>query len=143
MNRNVPSLGRTHVYLTREEAAEYLRISPAMLRDNYKHIPSYKFGGKVLYTRKDLDGLVRPQSKGGSFDEKFSQPKSAGGSGWAQKGIRTYLNRREVAEYLRVSPKSLENHPKHIPHHKLGSHVLYIKEELDDIIHSNRQGDES
>jgi hypothetical protein len=45
-----------------------------------------------------------------------------------------------VAEYLRVSPKSLENLPKHIPHYKFGSHVLYIKEELDDIIRSNRQG---
>jgi excisionase family DNA binding protein len=122
MNRNVPSLGRTHVYLTREEAAEYLRVTPGILRDNPKHIPSYKFGGKVLYTREDLDGLVRPQS--------------AEESGWDQKGPRTYLNRREVAEYLHVSPKSLENFPKHIPHHKFGNHVLYIKEELDDIIRS-------
>jgi hypothetical protein len=100
-----------------------------MLRDNYKHIPSYKLGGKVLYTREDLDRLVRPQSESGS--------------GWDQKGTRTYLNRREVAEYLRVSPKSLENFPKHIPHYKFGSHVLYIKEELDDIIRSNRRGGES
>jgi hypothetical protein len=74
-----------------------------MLRDNHNHIPSYKLGGKTLYTKEDLDGQVRPQTKGGSFDGKFSQPKS----GWGQKGIRTYLNRREVAEYLRVSPKSL------------------------------------
>jgi hypothetical protein len=110
-----------------------------MLRDNYKHIHSYKLGGKVLYTREDLDGLVHPQPKGGSFNEKFSQPKS----GWDQKGPRTYLNRREVAEYLRISPKSLENLPKHIPHYKFGSHVLYIKEELDDIIRSNRHGCES
>jgi hypothetical protein len=58
-------------------------------------------------------------------------------------GDRTYLNRREVAEYLRVSPKSLKNLPKHIPHYKFGSHVLYIKEELDDIIHSNKQGGEA
>jgi excisionase family DNA binding protein len=102
--------GGTYTYLTREEAAKYLRVSPGMLRDNYKHIPSYKLGGKVLYTREDLDGQVRPQSKGESFDEKFSRPKS----GWDRKGPRTYLNRREVAEYLRVSPKSLENFPKHI-----------------------------
>jgi excisionase family DNA binding protein len=59
-SRNVPSLGRTHTYLTREEAAEYLRLSPAMLRDNHNHIPSYKLGGKVLYTKEDLDGLARP-----------------------------------------------------------------------------------
>jgi excisionase family DNA binding protein len=138
MSENISqlSLVSSHTYLTREEAAEYLRVTPAMLRDNHNHIPSYKLGGKVLYTREDLDGQVRPQSKDENFDGKFSQP----GSGWDQKGPRTYLNRREVAEYLRVSPKSLENHPKHIPHHKLGSHVLYIKEELDDIIRSNRQG---
>jgi hypothetical protein len=119
MNENISQSPSTsfHVYLTREESAKYLRLLPAMLRDNYKHIPSYKLGGKVLYTREDLDGLVRPQSESGS--------------GWEQKGPRTYLNRREVAEYLRLSPKSLENHPKHIPHHKFGSHVLYIKEELD------------
>jgi hypothetical protein len=129
MSGNVSPLGEAHTYLIREEAAEYLRVTPAMLRDNYKHIPSYKFGGKVLYTREDLDGMVRPQSKLGS--------------GWDQKGPRTYLNRREAAEYLRLSPKSLENLPQHIPHHKFGSYVLYIKEELDDIIRSNRQGGES
>ena len=130
-----PRLGRTHTYLTREEAAEYLRISPDMLRDNYKHIPSYKLGGKVLYTKEDLDGLVRPYSKSGNVDGKSSQ------SEW--KSARTYLNRNEAAEYLRVSPKSLENHPQHIPHHKLGSRVLYIKEELDEIICCGRRGGES
>jgi hypothetical protein len=147
MNRNVPSLGEAHTYLTREEAAEYLRVTPGMLRDNYKHILSYKFGGKVLYTREDLDGQVRPYSKGENRDGKSSQSESAqvseSGSGWDQKGPRTYLSRREAAEYLRVSPKSLTNLPKHIPHHKLGNHVLYIKEELDDIIRSHRQGGES
>jgi excisionase family DNA binding protein len=105
MSENIsqsPSIN-PHTYLTREEAAEYLRLSPSTLKDNHKHIPSYKLGGKTLYTEEDLDGLVHPQSKGGSFDGKFSQP----GSGWDQKSIRTYLNRREVAEYLRVSPKSL------------------------------------
>jgi hypothetical protein len=35
------------------------------------------------------------------------------------------------------------HHPKHIPHYKFGSHVLYIKEELDDIIRRNRQEGES
>jgi hypothetical protein len=99
-------LGDDRTYFTREKAAEYLRLSPSTLRDNHKHIPSYKLGGKTLYTKEDLDGLVRPQSKGGSFDEKFSQPKL----GWDQKNPRTYLDRREVAEYLRVSPKSLDCH---------------------------------
>ncbi|MDR1528793.1 MAG: helix-turn-helix domain-containing protein [Puniceicoccales bacterium] len=95
MNENISqsSLTTPHTYLTREEAAKYLRVSPAMLRDNHKHIPSHKLGGKVLYTKEDLDGLVRPQTKGGSFDEKFSQPKS----GWDQKGICTYLTRKEAS----------------------------------------------
>jgi hypothetical protein len=66
------------IYLTREETAEYLRLSPGILRDNPKHIPSYKFGGKVLYTREDLDGLVRPQSKGGNVKEKTSKPSREG-----------------------------------------------------------------
>ncbi|MDR1528720.1 MAG: helix-turn-helix domain-containing protein [Puniceicoccales bacterium] len=60
VNGNVPSSGGTYSYLTREEAAEYLRVTPAMLRDNHNHIPSYKLGGKVLYTKEDLDGLARP-----------------------------------------------------------------------------------
>jgi hypothetical protein len=92
-------------------------------------------GRKVLYTRKDLDGIVRPYSKNGNVDGETSQP------GW--EGTRTYLNRREAAEYLRVSPKSLENLPKHIPFHKLGDRVLYIKEELDEIIRRGRQCGES
>jgi hypothetical protein len=65
-------------YLTREESAKYLRLSPGILRDNPKYIPSYKFGGKVLYTRKDLDGLVRPQFKGGNVEEKTSKPSREG-----------------------------------------------------------------
>jgi hypothetical protein len=55
-------------------------------------------------------------------------------------GACTYLTRREAAEYLRMSPKSLTNHPKHIPFHKIGERVLYIKEELDDIIRNNSKG---
>ncbi|MDR1457547.1 MAG: helix-turn-helix domain-containing protein [Puniceicoccales bacterium] len=55
-------------------------------------------------------------------------------------GSCTYLTRREAAEYLRMSPKSLTNHPKHIPFHKIGNRVLYIKEELDDIIRNNSKG---
>jgi excisionase family DNA binding protein len=89
MNRDVSSLDEAHVYLTREEAAEYLRVSPAMLRDNYKHIPSYKLGGKVLYIREDLDGMVRLYAKDGNLDGKSSQ------SGWGWQGPRTYLNRRD------------------------------------------------
>jgi hypothetical protein len=62
MSENISqlSLVSSHTYLIREEAAEYLRVMPAMLRDNHKHIPSYKLGGKVLYAREDLDGLARP-----------------------------------------------------------------------------------
>ncbi|MDR1528274.1 MAG: helix-turn-helix domain-containing protein [Puniceicoccales bacterium] len=127
VNGNAPSSGGTYTYLTREEATEYLRLSPAMLRDNHKPIPSYKLGGKTLYTREDLDGQVRPQTKGGSFDEKFSQPKS----GWDQKGIRTYLTREEAAEYLRVTPAMLRDNYNHIPSYKLGGKVLYTKEDLD------------
>jgi hypothetical protein len=126
---------RARTYLSREEAAEYLRISPGMLRDHYKHIPSYKFGGKTLYAKKDLDGIVRLSPKSGNVDGETSQP------GW--KGPRTYLNRNEAAKYLRLSPKSLENLPKHIPYHKLGDRVLYIKEELDEIIRRNMRGGES
>jgi hypothetical protein len=60
---NVPSSTVPHAYLTREAAAEYLRLSPGMLRDNHKHIPFLKLGGKVLHTKKDLDGLVHPHPK--------------------------------------------------------------------------------
>jgi hypothetical protein len=42
-----------------------------------------------------------------------------------------------------MSPKTLENHPKHIPFYKFGSRVFYIKEELDDLIRRNRHGGES
>jgi excisionase family DNA binding protein len=134
-SRSPETESRARTYLTQEEAAEYLRLSPRTLRDNYKHIPSYKLGRKILYTKKDLDGIVRPYSKNGNVDGETSQ------SGW--EGARTYLNRNEAAEYLRVSPKSLENHPKHIPFHKLGDRVLYIKEELDKIIRHGKQGGES
>jgi hypothetical protein len=58
-------------------------------------------------------------------------------------GPCTYITRREAAEYLRISPKSLENHPENIPYYKLGKRVLYIKEELDEIIRNNKHGGES
>ncbi|MDR1457443.1 MAG: helix-turn-helix domain-containing protein [Puniceicoccales bacterium] len=58
-------------------------------------------------------------------------------------GSCTYLTRREAAEYLRMSPKTLQNCPKNIPYYKIGERVLYIKEELDDIIRNNKQGGES
>jgi excisionase family DNA binding protein len=51
-----------------------------------------------------------------------------------------HLTRKEAAEYLGMSPKTLENHPKHIPFYKVGGRVLYIKEELDALIRRNRQG---
>jgi hypothetical protein len=52
----------------------------------------------------------------------------------------TYLARKETAEYPGKSASRLTQHPRYIPHHKFGSHVLYIKEELDDIIRSNKHG---
>jgi excisionase family DNA binding protein len=52
---------------------------------------------------------------------------------------RTHLTRKEAAEYLGMSPKTLENHPKHIPFYKFGGRVFYIKEELDTLIRRNRQ----
>jgi hypothetical protein len=45
----------------------------------------------------------------------------------------------EVAEYLEMSPKSLENHPKHIPYYKLDTRVFYMKEKLDELIRRNRR----
>ena len=55
----------------------------------------------------------------------------------------TYLSRKEAAEYLRMSPKTLQNCPKNIPYYKFGNLVLYIKEELDEIIRKNKHGGES
>jgi hypothetical protein len=54
----VPSSTVPRTYLTREEATEYLRLSPGMLRDNPKHIPSLKLGEKVLYTKEELDFIT-------------------------------------------------------------------------------------
>jgi excisionase family DNA binding protein len=54
----------------------------------------------------------------------------------------TYHTNKEAAEYLGMSPKTLENHPKHIPFYKFGSRVFYIKEELDALIRRNRRGGE-
>ncbi|MDR2432183.1 MAG: helix-turn-helix domain-containing protein [Puniceicoccales bacterium] len=58
-------------------------------------------------------------------------------------GTYTYLTRKEAAEYLRVRADFLAHHPKNIPCYKIFGRVLYIKEELDDIIRRNRQGGES
>jgi hypothetical protein len=42
-----------------------------------------------------------------------------------QHGKAPYLHhRKEAAEYLRISPKSLKNHPNHIPFHEIGRRVL-------------------
>lgn len=45
--------------LTREEAAEYLRVSmPSLTRWTGRKIPAVRLGTKVLFLRADLDAVI-------------------------------------------------------------------------------------
>lgn len=54
------------VYLTRTEAAQYLRISPVSLWKQRKsgRLQAMKVGGKILFTRRDLDKLAQLNREG-------------------------------------------------------------------------------
>jgi hypothetical protein len=58
-------------------------------------------------------------------------------------GACTYLTCKEAAKYLHLTTNHLNHHPKYIPYYKIGKRVLYIKEELDEIVRRSRQGGES
>ncbi|MDR0742160.1 MAG: hypothetical protein LBE98_01710 [Puniceicoccales bacterium] len=57
-NRNVPSLGKACIYLTRREAAKHLGRSVSLLTQYPKMIPAYKFFGTVLYIKEELDLIM-------------------------------------------------------------------------------------
>jgi hypothetical protein len=117
------------IYLTREEAAKYLRVNPHTLLDHREEIPSLKAGRYYLYEKKELDRLVRPCTRGGNFADIFP---------WGLGGDRTYLTRREAAKHLERSVSSLAQYTKKIPAYKFFGTVLYIKEELDLIMDLKR-----
>ncbi len=52
-------------WLTREEAAAYLGVTPTTLSNwasnGTKHLPYYSFGRRVKYRKKDLDEWVETQ----------------------------------------------------------------------------------
>jgi hypothetical protein len=110
------------IYFTREKAAEYLRVNPHTLRNHHKEILPHKIGGRYLYAKKELDGLVRPYPRGGNVADTHP---------WKWRNNRTYLNRREAAKHLGRSVNSLTKFPKRIPAYKFFGTVLYVKEELD------------
>jgi hypothetical protein len=70
------------------------------------------------------------------YNQDFQSPET-------KPRARTYLTRNEAAEYLRIGRNLLDHHPKGIPFYKICGRVLYIKEELDEIIRRSRQGGES
>jgi hypothetical protein len=116
-------------YFTREEAAKYLRVNPNTLWNHRKKILSHKIGGRYLYAKKELDGLVRPYPRGGNVAYIHL---------WKWRNSRTYLNRREAAKYLGRSVNSLAQYPKRVPAYKFFGTVLYVKEELDLIMDQER-----
>ncbi|MDR2628879.1 MAG: helix-turn-helix domain-containing protein, partial [Puniceicoccales bacterium] len=101
-------------WLTRSEAAKYLRVNPQTFKRYRDEIPSHKLGGRYFYTKEELDGLVRPCARGGNFADIFP---------WGLGSGRTYLTRKETAEYLRMSMVWLKRYPKKIPAYKLFSRV--------------------
>lgn len=54
-------------WLTTNEAAEYLRISPASLRNQTSNgkVPYFKFGRLNRYRKSDLDKILLSQKRGG------------------------------------------------------------------------------
>ncbi|MDR2628551.1 MAG: helix-turn-helix domain-containing protein [Puniceicoccales bacterium] len=124
-NPKIPKPHRHYVYLTRKEAAEYLRITLPTFKKHRNEIPFHKFGRRFFYTRKELNRLVRPCTKGGIFID--IRP-------WKRKTNCTYLTRKEAAEYLKMSTRQLTKYLKKIPSYKFSKHVLYIKEELDEML---------
>lgn len=49
-------------YLDRQQAAQYLNVSPSWLAQHGRQaVPHYKFGGKCQYRRDELDNWVRQQ----------------------------------------------------------------------------------
>jgi hypothetical protein len=134
MNRNVPRRGRAHPYLTRKEAAKYLGLAINTLAHHPKRIPYYKICSRVLYLKKELDRLIHPHPKGESFTNVSPSKR---------KNVHSFLSRKEAAEYLRLSVDTLAHYPEEIPFHKFCNRAFYIKEELDDIVHSSRRGGES
>jgi hypothetical protein len=67
VNRNIPSLGGTCTYLTRKEAAEYLRVRVDFLAHHPKNIPYYKIFGRTLYIKEELDDIIRRNRHGGEL----------------------------------------------------------------------------
>ncbi len=49
-------------YLSREETAKLLRITLVCLHNFTKQgkIPAYRLGGRVLYKRAEIDGVLKP-----------------------------------------------------------------------------------
>ncbi|MDR2628552.1 MAG: helix-turn-helix domain-containing protein [Puniceicoccales bacterium] len=129
-----PRRGKAPTYLTRQEAAKYLRLAKNTLAHHPKSIPYHKICGCVLYIKEELDRLIRLRPK----DENFANVSLSN-----RKNIHTYLSRQEAAKYLRVGADLLTHHPKEILFHKLCNRALYVKEELDEIIRHNRYGSES
>jgi excisionase family DNA binding protein len=129
MNLNANPTTWRDIYLTQEEAAKYLRVTPITLWNHHGEIPFVKAGMHYLYEKKELDRLVRPYPRGGNFADIFP---------WGLGGDRTYLTRREAAKHLGRSVSLLAQYPKRIPAYKFFGTVLYIKEELDLIMDLER-----
>jgi hypothetical protein len=78
----------------------------------WRTIPYYRFGRRTFYIREKLDEIIHQSATGKHF---------------------------ENASSLRMSPKTLENHPKHIPYYQIGCGKRDINEELDEIICHNQE----
>jgi hypothetical protein len=54
-----------HTYLTRKEAAKYLRVSADLLTRHPKEIPFHKLCNRALYVKEELDEIIRRNRYGG------------------------------------------------------------------------------
>ncbi|EKO3370776.1 helix-turn-helix domain-containing protein [Vibrio fluvialis] len=62
------SQSQSRLYLTRKEAAQYLRLSPKTLANwavTGKHLPFSRAGAKIIYRKKDIESYLDRHRVGG------------------------------------------------------------------------------
>jgi hypothetical protein len=77
---SVPAPAQPQRYLTNEEAAEYLRLSPRTLEKQrvIGNGPKFrKFGRRVMYAMADLDGWAAERSFESTSDPHYAEQHSA------------------------------------------------------------------
>lgn len=121
-------------FMNAKEASKFLGLPIMELYrlSSSSEIPSYKFGGKLLYRKDQLSQLLSQKEENELFDNQDLNKAAFYEYQNYNNMENTFLKVKEASELLRTSTSSIYKMTMNntIPHYKVGRGLRFKKEEL-------------